>query len=458
MSYRVIQCQIAQDNLIYNYCDSNARKAKLLYNAALFRIRQIFTGWDKDSRTDNEKEVFAEVGLLEQAYPSIKVKRVISYCHLEKLMRVTHNPDFFAGLPSQSAQAVVRHAVTDFSNWLKSLKAYNNDPSKFLGKPQMPHYQKSDVITFGITNQDAVLYPAGHGVDLKLPYIKERLHLSNIENDSVLKETKIKPYYGRYVLSLTLECKDPVVNNADMPNICAIDFGVSNFAAVVCNDGSSMLYKGGAVLADCQWFHKQRAEAVGIITKCHEHMHASSKYLSSLSRHHADFIKDQCHKISRAIVNYCIEHRAGTLVLGENKNWKQNSDMDSQSNQNFVSMPIGLLRQMIIYKAAGAGIKIIMQEESYTSQADITAMDYIPTYGIDDGKAIFSGRRAKRFYHCSNGMTINADCNGAANIMRKAIPDAWNGITDFSFLASPEVSGFHELNPLCISVKGIAAA
>jgi len=118
MSYRVIQYQIAQDNLIYDYCDNNAHKAKLLYNAALFRIRQIFTGWDKDSRTDNEKEVFAEVDLLQQTYPSVKVKRVISYCHLEKLMRVTNNPDFFAGLPMQTAQSVIKHAVTDFSNWV----------------------------------------------------------------------------------------------------------------------------------------------------------------------------------------------------------------------------------------------------------------------------------------------------------------------------------------------------
>lgn len=188
MSYRVIQCQIAQDNLIYDYCDSNAQKAKLLYNAALFRIRQIFTGWGKDSRTDNEKEIFAEVDLLQQTYPSIKVKRVISYCHLEKLMRVTNNPDFFAGLPMQTAQSVIKHAVTDFSNWLKSLKAYKQDPSKFLGKPQMPHYQKRNIITFGITNQDAVLYHAGHGANLKLPGIKERFYLSNVEADSVLKE------------------------------------------------------------------------------------------------------------------------------------------------------------------------------------------------------------------------------------------------------------------------------
>ena len=339
MSYKVIQCQIAQDSLIYDYCDSNAQKAKLLYNAALFRIRQIFTGWDKDSRTDNEKEVFAEVDLLQQTYPSVKVKKVISYGHLEKLMRVTHNPDFFAGLPMQTAQAVVKHAGTDFSNWLKSLKAYKQDPSKFLGKPQMPHYQKRNSITFGITNQDAVLYPADHGVNLKLPGRKERLYLSNIEADSVLKEVKIKPYYGRYILCLTLESENFAADNTDMPNICAIDFGVSNFAAVVCNDGSSMLYKGGAVLSECQWFHKKRAKAVSIITKGHEHMHASSRYLSALSRHHADFIKDQCHKISRSIINYCMEHHAGTLVLGENKRWKQDCDMGSQNNQNFVSMP-----------------------------------------------------------------------------------------------------------------------
>ena len=302
-------------------------------------------------------------------------------------------------------------------------------------------------------------YIIDHGVNLKLPGRKERLYLSNIEADSVLKEVKIKPYYGRYILCLTLESENFTADNTDMPNICAIDFGVSNFAAVVCNDGSSMLYKGGAVLSECQWFHKKRAKSVSIITKGHEHMHASSRYLSALSRHHADFIKDQCHKISRSIINYCMEHHAGTLVLGENKRWKQDCDMGSQNNQNFVSMPTGLLKQMIIYKASDAGIKTIMQEESYTSQADITAMDYIPVYGVDAENAVFSGRRISRsLYRCFNGMIINADCNGAANIMRKAITDAWNSITDFSFLASPEVSGFHELNPLSISVKGIAAA
>ena len=86
-------------------------------------------------------------------------------------------------------------------------------------------------------------------------------------------------------------------------------------------------------------------------------------------------------------------------------------------------------------------------------------MDYIPTYGVDDNRAVFSGSRISRgLYRCADGLVINADCNGAANIMWKALPDAWNGVSGFSFLASPEVYGFHELNSLSNPVKGIAAA
>ena len=459
MCYRVVQSQVAYGNCIHTYCDSNARLAKLLYNAALFRIRQIFTGYQKESRNQNEEEVFHEVEVLQQAYPSIKVKRVVSYNHLEKLMRVTDNPDFFAGLPMQTAQAVIKQAVFDFSNWLSELNDYKKNPSKYFGRPKMPHYQRQDTITFTISNQDAVLYFTDHGTLLKLPLMKERLYLPNVKKGSVLKEVKVKPFYGRYIISLTIEEDEPVSDNTKMPNICDIDFGVDNFAAVVCNDGSSRLYKGGAVLSSCQWFHKEKAKAVGILTKRHTYMHPETKHLQQLSRYHANFTKDQCHKISHSIVDYCIRHKAGTLILGDNRFWKQNTGIGRQNNQSFVSMPVFMLKQMIIYKASDAGIKVLLQEESYTSKADITAMDYIPVYGIDDDKADFSGSRIKRgLYQCASGLVINADCNGAANIMRKAVPDAWKGITDFSFLAAPEVFGFHELNPLSIPVKGIEAA
>ena len=457
MAYRVTQRIISSDDLLYPYFDDLCRKSKLLYNAALFRVRNIFTGYDKEHRTENEVEVFQEVALLQRSYPNMHVRRVISYTHLEKMMRVTENPDFFSGLPRQTAQQMVKQSVTDFKNWLASLREYKKHPEKYLGKPKMPRYKKSDLTTVIITNQDAVLYRDDIGMSLKLPLQKQRLYFSNLSSDPVLKEVKIKPYYGRFLLCLTLEEPD-VAFDPSVSHVCAIDLGTDNFAAIVCDDHSSAIYKGGAVLSKIQWFHKQRAKYVSIITKGHEKKHAVSKRLRDLSFHYANFVKDQCHKISRSIIDFCMEHQCGTLILGVNLLWKQRSNMNKINNQNFVSMPITLLRTMITYKALNAGIRIIEQEESYTSKADLIANDRIPTYGVDDKDASFSGKRIKRgLYRCSNGMILNADCHAAANIMRKAIPDIWKDTRDYTFLSAPDVYGFHKLNLKGIPVKGIAA-
>lgn len=457
MAYRVTQRIISSDDLLYPYFDDLCRKSKLLYNAALFRVRNIFTGYDKEHRTENEVEVFQEVALLQRSYPNMHVRRVISYTHIEKMMRVTENADFFSGLPRQTAQQMVKQSVTDFKNWLASLREYKKHPEKYLGKPKMPRYKKSDLTTVIITNQDAVLYRDDIGTSLKLPLQKQRLYFSNLFSDPVLKEVKIKPYYGRFLLCLTLEEPD-VAFDPSGSHVCAIDLGTDNFAAIVCDDHSSAIYKGGAVLSKIQWFHKQRAKYVSIITKGHEKKHAVSKRLRDLSFHYANFVKDQCHKISRSIIDFCMEHQCGTLILGVNLLWKQRSNMNKINNQNFVSMPITLLRTMITYKALNAGIRIIEQEESYTSKADLIANDRIPTYGVDDKDASFSGKRIKRgLYRCSNGMILNADCHAAANIMRKAIPDIWKDTRDYTFLSAPDVYGFYKLNLKGIPVKGIAA-
>ena len=117
-----------------------------------------------------------------------------------------------------------------------------------------------------------------------------------------------------------------------------------------------------------QWFHKQKAKYVSILTRGHKNRYIPSKRLSDLSYRHANFVKDQCHKISRSIIDFCVEHQAGTLILGVNPLWKQNSRIGRVNNQKFVSMPIAFLRTMITYKALNAGIKIVEQEESYTSK------------------------------------------------------------------------------------------
>ena len=449
---------------VYERMEQDLLLSKNLYNAALFRIRQVFTGWEKEERTQNEEEVFRELRTMQAAYPKVKVGRVLSYRALDAVMRANNNPDFFAGLPMQTAQRVLKEAVTVFRAWLSSLKEFRRAPERYTGKPCMPKYLKNDRHTFYITNQDAVLYPvyrktdaAGRkitdsgapgeydGMELKLPLMKKRLYLRHIAADSRLKEVQVKPYYGKILLVLVLETEEIPVSGKK-PYLAGIDFGTDNIAAIVSTDHASRIYKGGAVLSKSRDFHKRKAEAAGIITKGTERKHADSARLRRLSLHHDCFMKDMMHKISTDIVRYCAEHGVGTIVMGVNRGWKQGSDMGNVNNQNFTGIPHDRLRKMIMYKAAREGIRVMEQEESYTSKADITAMDFIPIYGRENGNVGFSGKRIKRgLYSCSAGYAVNADCNGAANILRKAVPDAWEGTEDFRFLATPETAGFKDL-------------
>ena len=449
---------------VYERMEQDLLLSKNLYNAALFRIRQVFTGWEKEERTQNEEEVFRELRTMQAAYPKVKVGRVLSYRALDAVMRANNNPDFFAGLPMQTAQRVLKEAVTVFRAWLSSLKEFRRAPERYTGKPCMPKYLKNDRHTFYITNQDAVLYPVYRktdasgrkstdsgapgeydGMELKLPLMKKRLYLRHIAADSRLKEVQVKPYYGKILLVLVLETEDLPVSGKK-PYLAGIDFGTDNIAAIVSTDHASRIYKGGAVLSKSRDFHKRKAEAAGIITKGTERKHADSARLRRLSLHHDCFMKDMMHKISTDIVRYCAEHGVGTIVMGVNRGWKQGSDMGNVNNQNFTGIPHDRLRKMIMYKAAREGIRIMEQEESYTSKADITAMDFITVYGRENGNVGFSGRRIKRgLYACSAGYSVNADCNGAANILRKAVPDAWEGTEDFRFLATPETAGFKDL-------------
>ena len=453
---KAVPMLLSEDNFkqIFAFADEYSRLAKLLYNAALFRIRQVFIGWDKgDKRTKLEQDVFKEIECVQEKYANFSCRRVLSYKALDKILRVNKNPDFFAGLPMQTAQDVVRQATIDFKAWLAALKAYKKDSSSFTGKPRMPKYCRLDKKTFKVTNQDAVLYPSesGNGCLLKLPKMKEdRIPLAYLNDTVNLRDIVFKPYYGKYIMTFIIEEMTPPFY-PDMPNMAGVDLGTDNIAAIACTDGSSVVYKGGAVLSANQFFAKQKASAVAALTKGKTYRHASSAYLRDLSLKHDCFIKDQMHKISTAIIQYCVDHRIGILVVGTNRGWKQQASMSKKSNQKFVSVPHERLRWMIAYKALVAGIDVVWQEESYTSKADCSAGDVIPVYGKGKTRPVFSGRRIGRgLYLCKEGYCINADCNGAANILRKAFPSSWDHCKDYRFLATPDTVGFFDLNPAAL--------
>ena len=122
------------------------------------------------------------------------------------------------------------------------------------------------------------------------------------------------------------------------------------------------------------------------------------------------------------VIDYCIANNIGTLIVGYNETFQYNSHLGKQNNQNFVNIPYGQLRHKLEYFCKLNGIVFVKQEESYTSKSSFWDRDDIPVYNADNPKEYqFSGQRLYRgLYKTASGKTINADVNGALNIMCKS--------------------------------------
>lgn len=131
------------------------------------------------------------------------------------------------------------------------------------------------------------------------------------------------------------------------------------------------------------------------------------------------------HKVAKKIVLWCADKNVSKVIIGKNKGWKQEINIGKTNNQNFVQIPHALLITYIKTIAEKIGMQVVEQEESYTSKASFLDMDKMPVYKKDDNITyLFSGTRTMRgLYKDSLGRVINADLNGAGNIMRKVIPD-----------------------------------
>jgi putative transposase len=134
-------------------------------------------------------------------------------------------------------------------------------------------------------------------------------------------------------------------------------------------------------------------------------------------------MKDYLHKATRYLVNHLVSNNVSTLILGYNKKWKQDISIGRKNNQNFVSIPFYLFKQMLRYKCALQGIEVLEQEESYTSKCSFLDNEEICKHEA------YLGRRIQRgLFKTSNGKIINADLNGSLNILKKFLQKqvAWN--------------------------------
>lgn len=123
---------------------------------------------------------------------------------------------------------------------------------------------------------------------------------------------------------------------------------------------------------------------------------------------------------ARQVIEHCLDNGIGTVVFGWNKGQKDSANMGAKTNQKFVQVPTARLKDRIKQLCEQYSIQFVETEESYTSKASFVDRDELPTFGEKPEGWQATGKRIKLgLYRIAQNWYINADCHGAANILRK---------------------------------------
>ena len=330
----------------------------------------------------------------------------------------------YRSLNSNMAQQILKEVDGSFKSFFGLLKLAKQGKYAFKDC-KLPHYLPKDgyttlVIGFVRLNGNKLILPFSNS--FKKSHLPVEITIPPILLDKKVKEIRIIPkakarfFEIQYVYEA--ECSQ---RNLNTNNALALDLGVNNLVTAVSSTGKTFIIDGRRLKSINQWFNKENARLQSIKDKQHFGKRTTNRQ-KAIVRVRNNKVNDYMNKTACRIINYCIANNIGTLVAGYNETFQRSSRIGKQNNQNFVNIPYGQLRGKLEYLCELNGIVFVKQEESYTSKASFWDKDDIPVYNADNPKEYqFSGRRVHRgLYKTASGKTLNADVNGALNIMRKS--------------------------------------
>ena len=369
----------------YDEIDNLCWLSKNLYNSTLYNVRQYY----------------------------FENKKLLKYQVINKIYVDTNNEDYRA-LPSKVAkhtQMLVEHNFKSFFGLLKlKAKGKYNKPvkiPKYLNKKtgrQVVHYEKG-----------AISFKEQGHIKLSKTNIKIK---TNLTKDKV-QFVRLVPKNNHIIIEIGYNVieKEIIQNN----NILAIDIGVNNIASCVTTNGGKFLINGKPLKYINHNYNKRITDIQSKLKITHNKN--KSRYKSNITNKRNNRINDYLHKITTYIVNQAVSNHIGTIVVGYNKEWKQDTNIGSINNQNFVNIPFYKFISMLDYKCKLKGIIFKRITEEYTSKCSF----------VDDEEIVkhttYAGRRINReLFKTKKGIIINADVNGAYNILKKYMKEnaTWN--------------------------------
>jgi putative transposase len=343
------------------------------------------------------------------------------------------------------AQKVLKQLHEAWISFFAAKAAYEEDPSKFTSRPQLPQYKhKTEGRNVLIYTMQAISGgETGGKKTLQCGIIKPSklpIEVQTQQDPKKIDQVRIVPRNGHYVVAVIYH-KEPVQAQVDPLFCVAIDLGVTNLAAITSNREGFVprLVNGRTLKARNQWYNRRIKELKLCLPK--EDRERVTKQMEQITNKRNRQVKHDLHVASKTVIDFLVKEGVGTIIVGKNPLWKQETNMGKRNNQNFVQIPHARFIDMLTYKAKLVGIQVEVQEESYTSKASFLDLDPIPTYKPGDGtEYTFSGKRIgrrNRLYRTKDGQVICADVNGSYNILRKSKPDAFKAEGIAAYVVQP---------------------
>ncbi len=349
-----------------------------------------------------------------------KCKYITGKYELEKELKHNQNYKF---LHSQAAQQTLRGVAESFKSFKELSKKYRN--GELENCPRLPNYRKKGGLgTITYPKQalrlkgDKIKIPLGRKVKAAFGVDSFLLPFPTNLDFTKIREIRILPRNGCFYVEWVYKLdppQSPQWRELDTEKVLGIDHGLDNWLTCVSNAGTSFIVDGKHLKSVNQWYNKQIATI-----KENKPQGFWSKRLSRITEKRNRQMRDAVNKAARLVINYCLENGIGRIVFGWNKRQKDGINIGTKNNQKFVQIPTAKLKERVKQLCEQYGIEFVETEESYTSQASFLDDDFLPTYGAKPISWKPSGKRVKRGLYQSQNLTlINADCNGAANILRK---------------------------------------
>ena len=310
----------------------------------------------------------------------------------------------FATKISQQIQRIVS---CSWKNYFRAVKDYKKNPSKYQGKPHIPGYRKKGGLYIVPFTRQSIAFK---NKNVRNGFLR-------LSGTSILIKTRQEEIQAARLVPLDRNhIKVEILYKVTCPElrsngkIASIDLGVNNLATIIYPNSRTEIINGRPLKAINQYYNKKLAD---IRSNNSRSKHQTKREVSLINKRR-NKINDYLHKASRYIVNQLVSNDVAELVIGYNAGWKQDTSMGKAGNQRFQFVPFYKFISMLMYKCALAGITVTTSEESYTSKCSFLDNEEICKH------AEYKGKRVKRgLFIASSGRLINADVNGALNILKK---------------------------------------